>query len=55
MDSVFVVLNGSKWQIGNGEKVRICGDTWIPTLPSFLIATSARVLDPSTKVSSFID
>lgn len=33
----------------------IGGDRWIPTLPGFEISSPARVLDPSTKVSSLID
>ncbi|XP_058774462.1 uncharacterized protein LOC131648749 [Vicia villosa] len=49
LSSKEVVLNGSRWRIGNGEKVRIGEDRWIPSLPGFQTSSPARVLDPTTK------
>ncbi|XP_058774618.1 uncharacterized protein LOC131648901 [Vicia villosa] len=44
-----LVLNGSRWRIGNGEKVRINSDRWIPTRPGLKFSSPDVTLDPASK------
>ncbi|XP_058762882.1 uncharacterized protein LOC131636268 [Vicia villosa] len=55
LSSQELVLNGSRWRIGNGKKVSINGDKWIPTLSNFKPSSPDAILDPSSNVSSLID
>ncbi|XP_024190496.1 uncharacterized protein LOC112194497 [Rosa chinensis] len=46
-----LIANGFYWQIGNGEKVKVWCDPWIPGLPSFKPELQANGGDSSLKVS----
>jgi hypothetical protein len=45
---------GYVWRVGNGEKINICQDSWIPSSPNrkILIPRGAAVY---TKVSDLVD
>lgn len=45
---------GSRWRIGNGEKVKIWGDKWLPTLSTFRVSSPRLFLDPDSRVGELI-
>ena len=50
-----IVKHGLRWRIGNGERVRVWGDKWLPT-PSIYQVTSPRLfLHAETMVCDLID
>lgn len=44
-----------RWRIGNGEKVRIDEDNWVPIISGFKPFTTSNSLAPNAKVSNLID
>ncbi|XP_058724620.1 uncharacterized protein LOC131596076 [Vicia villosa] len=50
-----LIQHGARWRIGNGEKVDVRKDGWLPDNPGFKISGSVRNLAPDAKVSSLID
>ena len=50
-----IIEQGSRWLIGNGEKVRVWTDRWLPRPYSFRPINSGRGLDTNTLVAEFID
>lgn len=49
-----LVKFGSRWRIGNGEKVKIWGDKWLPTLSTFRVSSPRLFLDPDSRVGELI-
>ncbi|XP_058761484.1 uncharacterized mitochondrial protein AtMg00310-like [Vicia villosa] len=49
------VLKGSRWRIGNGERVKIWTDNWIPSLSSFKPLSPLVPQNTNVLVSSLID
>jgi hypothetical protein len=47
--------SGLAWQVGNGEKVSILNDKWVPNLTSFTVQSSISVLQAEARVSALID
>ncbi|XP_062152738.1 uncharacterized mitochondrial protein AtMg00310-like [Alnus glutinosa] len=50
-----VLENGLIWRVGNGEKIRIWGDKWLPNSYDFLVHSPPNGLDNEDKVCSLID
>ncbi|KAK9266575.1 hypothetical protein L1049_021625 [Liquidambar formosana] len=50
-----VVDRGTRWRIGDGKSVRIWGDKWLPTPPSFQITSSRGDWNRDTRVIELID
>ena len=50
-----IIQQGSRWLIGNGEKVRMWEDRWLPRPYSFRPVTSGRAEDPNRRVTDLID
>jgi ribosomal protein L37AE/L43A len=48
------VKEGLVWRVGNGRKVRIWKDRWLPS-PSFRIFTAPNLLNPEATVDQLID
>lgn len=43
------------WRVGNGEKISIWGDRWIPTPPSNKVQSPISILPADARVSDLID
>ena len=50
-----IIQKGSRWLIGNGEKVRIWEDRWLPRPYSFRPITVGRAEDATRRVAELID
>lgn len=50
-----IVERGSRWAIGNGEKVSIWNDRWLPTLGAFKIVSPKPPQAESEMVADLID
>jgi hypothetical protein len=50
-----VISSGARWAIGNGQKVQIYNDGWIPNLKNFKIQSSVGILGEEATVSELID
>lgn len=46
---------GSRWRIGNGEKVRVWGDIWLPTPFTYRVSSPRMFLDLGTRVGELIN
>ncbi|KAK9992134.1 hypothetical protein SO802_027119 [Lithocarpus litseifolius] len=55
MASKSVVEDGIRWSIGNGDKVRMWNDKWIPNPETYKITTPINPLMSNEKVSALID
>ena len=44
-----IVGRGSRWAVGNGEKVSIWNDRWLPTLEAFKVV-SPKPLQPEAEI-----
>jgi ribonuclease HI len=49
-----LVKEGLVWRVGNGRKVRIWEDRWLPS-PAFKILTTPSILNPTATVDQLID
>ncbi|XP_058746226.1 uncharacterized protein LOC131619104 [Vicia villosa] len=50
-----VVQRGSQWRIGNGNKVNVLNDRWIPSNNGFKILYGASNMDDNARVNDLID
>jgi hypothetical protein len=50
-----VLEHGPVWGIGDGQKIKIWGDRWIPTHSSYAVQTPRRILLEDAKVVELID
>ncbi|KAJ0096619.1 hypothetical protein Patl1_27305 [Pistacia atlantica] len=50
-----VLESGLMWRIGDGSKVRIWQDKWLPSASSFKIQSQCLGMDPEAKVATLID
>ncbi|GAU33808.1 hypothetical protein TSUD_221460 [Trifolium subterraneum] len=50
-----VIMQGGKWQIGNGAKVRIWHDNWLPCGGSLVVKSQVKILHQDSLVSALID
>ncbi|CAI8616380.1 unnamed protein product [Vicia faba] len=50
-----LVKKGARWRIGNGKKVKILNDCWLPNNPGFKFIGSTRGFEVDSKVSDLVD
>ena len=50
-----LVKYGSRWRLGNGEKVRICGDKWLPKPSTFMVSSPRLFMPQDMKVGELIN
>lgn len=50
-----VLIEGCRWRVGDGQKIKIWGDKWLPTPMTYKVTTPRRVLDDEAMVSNLID
>jgi ribonuclease HI len=50
-----LLKEGLVWRVGNGEKIRIWKDRWVPSPSTFCVRSPPTLLDPDEKVSKLID
>lgn len=50
-----IVEKGSRWAIGNGEKMSIWEDHWLPTPEAFKVVSPKPLLTDSEVVAKLID
>jgi hypothetical protein len=50
-----VLNSGLGWRVGNGERIRVLGDAWLPPPYPRLLFPPPSSLDPNTKVAALID
>ena len=50
-----LIMRGSRWVIGNGERVHIWEDRWIPSLDSFIVVSLRGLSTNVVLVSSLIN
>ncbi|KAJ0075170.1 hypothetical protein Patl1_34400 [Pistacia atlantica] len=50
-----VLESGLMWRIGDGSKVKIWQDKWLPSASSFKIQSQCLDMDPEAKVATLID
>ncbi|XP_042944727.1 uncharacterized protein LOC122278613 [Carya illinoinensis] len=50
-----VLKEGLMWKVGNGSKIRIWKDKWIPCLSSYQVQSPVNILEAEAVVSELID
>jgi hypothetical protein len=55
ISSCDLLREGLVWRVGNGEKIRIWKDKWVPSPSTFSVHSPPTFLDPNEKVSKLID
>ena len=50
-----LVKYGSRWRIGNGKKVRIWEDKWLPTPSTYRVSSPRMFMHPDIRVGELID
>jgi len=50
-----IIEKGLRWSIGNGRKVNIWKDKWLPTLVSFKVCSSRRQVSDVEMVANLLD
>lgn len=50
-----IIEKGSRWNVGNGERIHIRKDRWLPTLESFKVVSPRTLHQESERVASLIN
>ena len=50
-----LIKDGLIWRVGNGKKVRIWKDRWLPTPATYMVYSPSSILDPNATVSQLVD
>ena len=50
-----LVKYGSRWRIGNGKKVRIWEDKWLPTPSTYRVSSPRMFMHPNIRVGELIN
>ena len=50
-----ILRDGMRWLVGNGRRIGIWKDKWIPNPTTFKVVSPQSVLDPDAKVSELIN
>ena len=50
-----VVRRGSRWRVGNGERISIWEDKWIPTPTTYKVISPPKPFNDYPRVSALID
>lgn len=43
------------WKVGNGEKISVCGDRWLPIPSTYHVQSPVKVLHSKAKVKELIE
>ena len=54
-NSLEVIRKGTRWRVGNGKRIHIWEDKWLPTPTTHKVISTPRVFDDFSIVSSLID
>ena len=54
-NSLEVIRKGTRWRVGNGKRIHIWEDKWLPTPTTHKVISTLRVFDDFPMVASFID
>lgn len=55
MSAKEVVLDGSRWRVGDGSKVKVWGDNWFLNNVGFKVISASRGMNHETLVDELID
>jgi hypothetical protein len=50
-----LLQQGVIWRVGNGQRIKVWGDRWVPKATSYLVQTPPRVLPECSIVAALID
>jgi hypothetical protein len=50
-----LIKDGLVWRVGNGKKVQIWKDRWLPTPTTYMVQSPPSILDPNAMVSQLVD
>ena len=54
MAAQYLVKKGIRWNVGNGDSIRVWGDKWLPSPSTFRITSLRLFLQTETRVSELI-
>ena len=54
MAAQHLVKKGIRWNVGNGDSIRVWGDKWLPSPSTFRITSPRQLLHVETRVSELI-
>ena len=54
-NSLEVIRKGTRWRVGNGKRIHLWEDKWLPTPTTHKVISTLRVFDDFPMVLSFID
>ena len=54
-NSLEVIRKGTRWRVGNGKRIHLLEDKWLPTPTTHKVISTLRVFDDFPMVLSFID
>lgn len=54
-NSLKVLKEGTRWRVGNGKRIHILEDRWLPSPTTHKVISPQRDFDDFPMVSSFID
>ena len=54
-NSLEVIIKGTRWRVGNGKRIHIWEDKWLPTLTIHKVISTPRDFDDFLMVLSLID
>ena len=55
MAAQFIVQQGLRWSVGNGESIRVWGDKWLLSTSTYKVVSPKLFLHEDTRVSEVID
>ena len=54
MAAQYLVQQGTRWNVGNGNSIRVWGDKWLPTSSTFKVVSPRQFLHADTRVCELI-
>lgn len=54
-ESKTLICEGMRWRVGNGKRIKILGDRWLPTPTSFEVQSPVKLLNKEATVDVLID
>ena len=54
MATQYLVQQGTRWNVGNGNSIRVWGDKWLPTSSTYKVVSPRQFLHADTWVSKLI-
>ncbi|KAL0282259.1 UNVERIFIED_CONTAM: hypothetical protein Sangu_2960100 [Sesamum angustifolium] len=50
-----MLMCGLRWEVGDGIRIRVLGDPWLPRPSTFRIISNPKSLSPTTSVLALLD